>query len=181
MSTSPTQLASFVLTPADAAFIAAFERATVPKDQWTHRAHIRMAWIVLAQAGFPMGPPANAAASTTTAAPPATTTPVAPAPPPAALVPVLDRVRAGLRRLVQTFGVPDAIDRGYHETMTVAWLRLVAVTLRAQPAQPDSEAFCDAQPHLLCRTTLRLYYSPGRILTAEAKARFVEPDLAPLP
>lgn len=166
---------SFNLTPADAAFIAALEQAAIPKDQWNHRAHIRMAWIVLVQAGFPMGSPADPAA------PAASTTTVAPAPPPAAFTPVLDRVRAGLRRLVQAFGVPDAIDRGYHETMTVAWLRLVAVTLRAQPAQPDSDAFCDAQPHLLCRTTLRLYYSPGRILSAEAKARFVEPDLSPLP
>jgi hypothetical protein len=38
-----------------------------------------------------------------------------------------------------------------------------------------------ANPHLCAKTLLRLYYTRDRILTAEARAGFVEPDLAPLP
>jgi hypothetical protein len=45
----------------------------------------------------------------------------------------------------------------------------------------DSESFCEAHPHLLQKTLLRLYYTRPRIMTLEAKARFVEPDIAPLP
>ncbi|KAJ3283164.1 hypothetical protein HK104_010524 [Borealophlyctis nickersoniae] len=37
----------------DEVFIEAFENATLSFDQWTHRAHLRMAWIYLQSEGSP--------------------------------------------------------------------------------------------------------------------------------
>ncbi len=93
----------------------------------------------------------------------------------------IDRMRDGLNNLNARHKVPDAIDRGYHETMTEAWMRVVHATLKNFGPKESSDAFCDEHPHLLQRTLLRLYYSRGRIMTAEAKTHFVEPDIAPLP
>jgi len=40
------------------------------------------------------------------------------------------KVRAGLQALAKAWGAPvDDLERGYHETMTQAWVRLVHVTL----------------------------------------------------
>ena len=93
----------------------------------------------------------------------------------------LARVRAGLQAFNRVHGVPDAPDRGYHETLTVAWMRLVGATIRAHGAGEGWEEFRAGHPHLFHRTLLRLFYSRGRILSAEAKAVFVEPDLLALP
>jgi len=90
-------------------------------------------------------------------------------------------IRAGLRRFAMALGVPDEIDRGYHETMTAAWIRLVASAMKHHGPGVDSETFCREMPHLLCRTLLRVFYSRERIRTFEAKAAFVPPDLAGLP
>lgn len=43
------------------------------------------------------------------------------------------------------------------------------------------DAFSEANPHLFNKPLLRLYYTRERILTPEARVRYVEPDLAPLP
>jgi len=91
------------------------------------------------------------------------------------------KVRAGIHKLNAQQHVPDALDRGYHETTTHAWMRIVQATIHHHGACEDSRAFCAAQPHLLSKTLLRLYYTSGHILTAHAKARFVEPDIAALP
>ncbi len=46
---------------------------------------------------------------------------------------------------------------------------------------PDSESFCDQHTQLLDRNILRLFYSPDCRSHPDAKTRFIEPDLAPLP
>jgi hypothetical protein len=68
-----------------------------------------------------------------------------------------------------------------HETVTVAWLHIVAAMIHHRGPGANSCAFCDENPHLLVKTLLRLYYTRGRIVTVEAKAQFVAPDIAPLP
>src|SRR5579885_3559722 len=40
------------LSEADESFIQAFEACTIPKAEWTHRAHVRMAWIYLSRFDF---------------------------------------------------------------------------------------------------------------------------------
>jgi len=93
----------------------------------------------------------------------------------------LEALRSAIQRLNRSNAVPEARDSGYHETVTVAWLRLVRSRMNASPEVPDSEAFCAASPELLDKHLLRAHYSPARIGSWDAKQRFIEPDLAPLP
>lgn len=91
------------------------------------------------------------------------------------------RMRAGIQAYNQANAVPEGPLMGYHETITQAWLQIVAVTIREQGAGADSADFLAQQPHLGHRTLLRCFYSKARIMSPEAKGGFVQPDLAPLP
>lgn len=93
----------------------------------------------------------------------------------------LRRMREGVQRYNKARGVRDQPHRGYHETLTQAWLTVIASTMRHHGVGKDSLDFCESQPHLLHRTLLRLYYTRHRIMSPEAKRQFVEPDIAPLP
>jgi hypothetical protein len=90
------------------------------------------------------------------------------------------KVRAGLQALAAAWGAPvDDLERGYHETMTQAWVRLVHVALSECGAAECADAFCDRQPNLMQKTHLRSFYSRERLISWEAKREFVEPDLSP--
>jgi hypothetical protein len=90
------------------------------------------------------------------------------------------RMRIGVHALNAAHRVPEAVDRGYHETITVAFLRLIFAACRQQSFQSSAE-FCAAHPELMTKNTLLLYYSRERLMSLAAKAAFVEPDLEPLP
>jgi 2-polyprenyl-3-methyl-5-hydroxy-6-metoxy-1,4-benzoquinol methylase len=93
----------------------------------------------------------------------------------------LNKVRSGIQALNATHQVPDAIDRGYHETMTQAWMRLVHFTFEEFGPTETADAFLAEHTQLLSKRALRFYYSRARIMSAEAKRGFLEPDLAPFP
>lgn len=89
-------------------------------------------------------------------------------------------MRAGLRRLNAAHGSPDTPTRGYHETVTVAFLRLIGPLAGPGRRAEPSVAFCARHPWLLDKQVLGRYYSPERLWAADAKRAFVEPDLLPL-
>ena len=90
------------------------------------------------------------------------------------------KVRSGLQALAVAWGAPtDDLERGYHETMTQAWVRLVNLTLSDCGVAECADAFCDQQPKLMQKTHLESFYSRERLISWEAKRGFVEPDLAP--
>ncbi len=95
------------------------------------------------------------------------------------------KVCAILRERIQAFNAAKKIENsllsGYHETMTVAYVRLIDFTMRQHGALADSTAFLAAQPQLCVKSLLRLYYSREMICTWEAKTTFLAPDLAPFP
>jgi hypothetical protein len=93
----------------------------------------------------------------------------------------LDRMRLSIKAYNASQQVPESLDRGYHETITVAFMRLVRNELMRKGPYADSEAFCDCHPDLLDKSLLLRFYSKQRLMTAEAKRGFVEPDLAELP
>jgi hypothetical protein len=93
----------------------------------------------------------------------------------------LRRFRAGLRAYNVAHHVPDGLTTGYHETLTVAWLRLIASRMPGMSGAFDSDAFCEANPDLLDKSTLRRFYSRERIVSWKAKYYFVRPDLDELP
>ena len=136
----------------DRDLLAQFESLTLPFAQWTHRAHVKVAYLYLRKER--------------------------------AFEAALAKLRRGIQAYNSANNVPESPTSGYNETTTHAFLRLIDATLRAYgevfPA-PDADAFCDAHPQLLTRHALRLFYSPERRMHPDAKRRFVEPDLAPLP
>ncbi len=132
----------------DDELLAAFENCTLPLEQWTHRAHVRVAFIYATQHGFQSA---------------------------------LDRVRTGIKAYNKATDTPEDIDRGYHETMTRAFLYLIFAANRQTGPHSSSDEFCEAHPELLTKLVLREYYSRGRMMTWDAKREFVEPDLRPLP
>lgn len=88
----------------------------------------------------------------------------------------LERFRTNLKKLNASHGVVDTATRGYHETITVAWMRVIAGLIREQGEYADSQAFLAANPNLLDKRFLQRFYSEGRLLSPEAKAGFIEPD-----
>jgi hypothetical protein len=95
----------------------------------------------------------------------------------------MDRLRAGIRRLNAAHGTIDSDTRGYHETITRAYVRLLDAFLRTRPdgeALDASVAALLASP-LAARDVLTRHYSKTVLFSVEARRRWVEPDLEPLP
>jgi hypothetical protein len=92
---------------------------------------------------------------------------------------VLPLVRAGINRLNDANGVIN----GYHETVTVAFLRIIAHRIASGSTMLDWEAFAAAHPDLFNQDApiLLRYYQRETLFSALARQQFVEPDLAALP
>ena len=84
-------------------------------------------------------------------------------------------LRHGIRQMAAANGNPGA----YHETRTVAWIRLVVAARAGFDGTFD--AFLDAHPQLRRRDLLDAHYSPELLNSDAARASFAEPDRAPLP
>jgi hypothetical protein len=88
-----------------------------------------------------------------------------------------EKMRTGIQRLAAAYG-----KTGYHETITLFWLLIV----RDFAATSDSaESICNLANRLAASCTgknvINEYYSSELLATPEAKERWVEPDLKPLP
>jgi hypothetical protein len=134
----------------DAAALAArFAALTLPKEEWTHAAHLTVgAWHVDRYG------PAEA----------------------------LLLLRSGIRRLNESHGNVNTATSGYHETITAAYVTLLAAYLDACPPGLPLSARVEqllASP-LAGRDMLFTFYSRECLLSVDARARWVEPDLAPL-
>lgn len=142
----------------DDEFLSRFEACSLERSQWTHESHVRMAWLYLVR--FP-------------------------------LTESIQVIRNGIKRLNASFraaeaansekneqGVPAKPD-SYHETITVAFSRLIAARMI------DSESFAgfrDRNPDLFDRSlsALHSFYAKERLNSDEARQEFLEPDLQPL-
>ena len=95
----------------------------------------------------------------------------------------LERLRSGIRRLNAAHGTVDSDTRGYHETITCAYVRLIAAFLRARPLDEAVDvriAAVLASP-LAARDVLTRHYSKATLFSVAARRGWVEPDLEPLP
>ncbi|MFO0936187.1 MAG: hypothetical protein U0798_06700 [Gemmataceae bacterium] len=123
----------------------AFEACTLPKADWTHEAHVRMAWIYLSTRSYEEA---------------------------------LESIRAGIQKYNLSLGNTS----GYHDTITVAFARLIKSSILQSPGDnfPGFHARC---PGLFRKSPSPLapYYSKERLASADAVSSFVEPDLSPLP
>lgn len=69
----------------------------------------------------------------------------------------------------------------YRETMTRAWIMAVRHFMEASPASESSDAFMAHNPKLLDSKIMMKHYSAEVLFSDEARARFVEPNLSPIP
>jgi hypothetical protein len=125
-----------------------FETRALPRERWTHAAHLTVALWHLLQYEWPSA---------------------------------VERVRDGIRNYNEAHGVANTHERGYHETLTLFWLRHV----RAFLARDYNEArplVALANELIACsgRDLPLEYYSRALLFSHEARARWVEPDLRPL-
>lgn len=132
----------------DDAFLQLFEAHAIPRSEWSHRAHLRVAYCYLTRFGFEAA---------------------------------LAKMRSGVRAYNRANGIADTPTGGYHETMTCAFMHLIHATLQQCGAAGSADEFLDEQSQLGNKRILLLFYSRDRIMSAEAKAMFLKPDLAPLP
>jgi hypothetical protein len=78
-----------------------------------------------------------------------------------------------LKTIAGRAGNPGA----YHETITLAFLSLIAER-REAGGFADFDAFADANPDLMDKTVLERWYAPERLRSDIARRVFVLPDAA---
>jgi hypothetical protein len=83
---------------------------------------------------------------------------------------------AAIRHIARRHGAEEK----YHETITRAWLRFVAVHMQRWGAE-SFEEFIERNPDLLDGKLLEHFYSRGLIFGEPARAVWVDPDIRPLP
>lgn len=145
----------------DDEFLAAFERCSIARADWTHAAHVRMAWIYAARGscGAELFDRVRRGIQNLGAA-------------------------FGLQQQARGAPPPREPDPrgldGYHETVTMAFVTVIAARVELGE---DFPAFRDRNPDLFDRTLSALlrHYSPERLFSPGAKREFLEPDLEPLP
>ncbi len=90
-------------------------------------------------------------------------------------------MRVGIVRLNAAHALVETVTRGYHETITRAWLAHVGALTREHPRFESSAALFDALGDRVAQSALLTYYTRDRLLSLAARARFLEPDLTALP
>jgi len=86
------------------------------------------------------------------------------------------RVGAAIRKFASGAGASHK----YHETMTVFWVKTLALARDRLPAGADLDDALRADSGLLDKALPLAYYSRERLFSAQARATWVEPDLRSL-
>ncbi len=91
------------------------------------------------------------------------------------------KLREGIRAYNAANQIPDEPTRGYHETLTIFWLRIIEMTVQEYGQRETADAFFEFHPQLSQKKINRLFYSSDLFMSSRAKKEFVEPDLTSLP
>ena len=94
----------------------------------------------------------------------------------------LARLRVGIQSLNEKHGTPNSLARGYHETITRAYVQLLAEFLEGCPLAMsllERVAVLLKSP-LADKNLLFRFYSRETLMSALAKSEWVEPDMSPL-
>ncbi len=145
-----------------------FERCAIPIEQWTHRTHLTVAYLILLE-DQDLGLATDRMRAGI----------------------VRYNAAKGIRQTATT-GYHETLTVAWmwilNAAMSAEFGRQYgsqgsgAAELRGPGAtSPPPESFFHANPHLLSPLLLKLYYSSDRMMSVEARRSFVEPDLGPLP
>jgi hypothetical protein len=94
----------------------------------------------------------------------------------------LARLRSGIRKLNESNGVPNSASDGYHESITRAYVVLLAEFLGTcpEPIQVEECARALGRTRLADRAVLLTFYTKQTLMSVRARAEWVEPDREPL-
>ncbi len=149
MSILILEAAEFRTTEEILALVRRFEDCTLPREEWTHAAHLTVALWHLLQYDWPEA---------------------------------VRRVRLGIQRYNAAHGIKTTPTGGYHETLTLFWLRTVRAFLEG--GRNEARALVRLANELAATADKSLpleHYTRERLFSPEARAHWVEPDLKPLP
>lgn len=135
----------------DREFLAQFLNTALPFSQWTHRAHIKVAYLIVRDYPFPEALERTRLAIKAYNA--------------AHNVPETPSTGYNETTTVAFLTIIASTMAAYGDLFPVQ----------------SADEFCDLHTHLLNKHLLRLFYSPERRGHPDAKHFFVEPDLTPLP
>ncbi len=125
-----------------------FADRTLPRERWTHAAHLTVALWHLLQYDWPEA---------------------------------VGRVREGIKAYNAAHGVRQTPTGGYHETLTIFWMRVVRAFLETGRNEGRSLVALANSLAAAADSGLPLrHYSRELLFSAEARAKWVEPDLLPL-
>jgi len=127
------------------ALLRGFDDCTLPREEWTHAAHLSVALWHLLQYDWPEA---------------------------------VARVRAGIKRYNAAHGIATTPTGGYHETLTLFWLRRVRSFL--EDGRNEARSLVALANDLIANADKSLpleHYTRGRLFSPEARAGWVEPDL----
>ncbi len=148
-ATRVTKVETFATFDEIEELIRGFESGTLPRSQWTHRAHLTVAcWYLVCH-------PAPEAAR---------------------------RIREGIRNYNQSQGIVTTATSGYHETMTLFWIRMVRHYLSAATLECSLIGLINVMVDRYADKSVPFeYYSRERLMSPEARTNWMEPDLKALP
>jgi len=128
--------------------VRGFESCELPREEWTHRAHLTVAlWYLLHHAR----------------------------------VEATGLIREGIKRFNEAKGIVTTKRSGYHETITLFYIHIVSRHLRESRAGVSIVNLMNNLIERYGEKSLPLeYYSKERLMSEEARAVWVEPDLKPL-
>ena len=125
-----------------------FEACTLPRAQWTHAAHLTIAfWYLVC---YPV-------------------------------TEAVVKIRSGIQAYNDSQGIKTTQDSGYHETITLFWVRLVRHYLATATLEGHLVTLLNELIRRFGKQLPFEYYSRDRLLSWEARQQWVEPDLKALP
>lgn len=93
----------------------------------------------------------------------------------------INRVRQGIQRYNEAMGIKTTKDSGYHETLTLFWVRVVSHYLSVNQEKSFIPEMVNAiYENYNDRYLPFQYYSRDLLMSWSARSGWVEPDLKPL-
>src|SRR4051812_31440641 len=145
MSLLAPEMTTFRTTGEILALVRRFEDCTLPREEWTHAAHLTVALWHLLEYDWPEA---------------------------------VAHVRAGIQRYNAAHGIRATPTGGYHETLTLFWLRHVRSFL--EDGRNEARALVALANDLADTADKSLplaFYTRELLFSTEARASWVEPDL----
>jgi hypothetical protein len=135
----------------DADLLTQFESLTLPFSQWTHRAHVKVAYLYLRKYPFPE-----------------------------ALSRLRTGIMAYNAANNRPDGPTEGYNQTTTHALAHLIAAVMRAYDKTHPVT-TADSFCDMHPELMTHYILRFFYTPQRRMHPLAKTQFIEPDLAPLP